>query len=198
MSTAADPLAETEKVFIETFSSGEILQADLEIFGVLLTSLLYFLISGVVWGTTTNVDFITTAYKTYASTDYYSLGKSIRDFGGLSITGTMFIFHIMAMLGVLNEINMMLMDWVMGLAYPVTMGVAMLFWYLAAEDQYTETAKLNSNIGVAVTLTNLIKSELTATFGILAAWAVTFGSNYTVWKYGQEFAMMSEPEEEAA
>ncbi len=143
MSTAGDPLAEPEKIFIETFSSGEILQADLEIFGVLLTSLLYFLMQGAVWGTNTNLDILTTIYKTYGSTDYFSLGKSIRELGGLSITGIVFIFHIMAMLGVLNEVNMMIMDWAMGLAYPVTMGTAMLFWYLAAEDQYTETAKVN-------------------------------------------------------
>ena len=149
MSTAGDPLAEPEKIFIETFSSGEILQADLEILGVLLTSLLYFLMQGVVWGTNTNIDLMYTAYKTYGSTNYLSLGKNIRDFGGLSITGIVFIFHLMAMFGVLNEINMMIMDWAMGLAYPVTMGTAMLFWYLAAEDQYTETAKINSNLSTA-------------------------------------------------
>ena len=149
MSTAGDPLAEPEKVFIETFSSGEILQADLEILGVLLTSLLYFLMQGVVWGTNKNVDVLQTASKTYGSTDYFGLGKTIRDFGGLAITGTVFIFHIMAMFGVLNEINMMIFDWAMGLAYPVTMGTAMLFWYLSAEDQFTETAKVNTNIIVA-------------------------------------------------
>ena len=184
MSTAGDPLAEPEKIFIETFSSTEILQADLEILGVLLTSLLYFLMQGAVWGTNKNVDVLITAYKTYGSTDYYSLGKSIRDFGGLAITGVVFIFHIIAMLGVMNELNMMIMDWAMGLAYPVTMGVAMLFWYLAAEDQYTETAKNNANIGIAQNFTGFIKYEIASTFGILAAWAVTFGSNYTVWKYG--------------
>ncbi len=42
------------------------------------------------------------------------------------------------------------------------------------------------------------KYEIAGCFGMLAGWAITFGSNQAAWKYGQEVAMMSEPEEEEA
>ena len=42
-------LPQDEKVFIETYSSTEILQADLEILGVLLISLLYYIMAGLIW-----------------------------------------------------------------------------------------------------------------------------------------------------
>jgi len=126
----------TGKVYIEEFSSGEILQADLEIFGALLVSVLYFTMNEIVWKNSFKDSIVASYVIAYGSTDYYTLAKTIGYYGGLAITGTALVFHIIAMFGVLNSINMIIFDWVLGFAYPLTLVTALIFFFLQAEQNY--------------------------------------------------------------
>ncbi len=140
-STGDEIIEENTKVFIETFSNAEILQADLEILGVLLVSFMYYLMAGVVW-TNLNADGLRLVWALVATgSDFYGFGESIKYYGGMSLTGLMLIFHIISMFGVLNEINMMLFDWVMGVAYPITLFTAALMYMFAENDVYVETGR---------------------------------------------------------
>jgi hypothetical protein len=70
--------------------------------------------------------------------DWITLGESIFNYGGLGLVSVAFIFHILAMVGILNDINIIIFDWVMGLAYPLTIGTALIMWIFALDDSYVQ------------------------------------------------------------
>jgi len=193
----------TGKVYIEEFSSGEILQADLEILGALLVSVLYFTMNEIVWKNTARDLEVAKYVAAYGSSDWYTLARAIKYYGGLAITATALIFHIIAMFGVLNSINMIIFDWVMGLAYPLTLVTALTFFFLQEEQNYAEVSKTTpvaANVTAANMMHQLTASEVGGFIAIYAGYVIAWGKNQKAWKYGQEVAMEEDPvmEEEAA
>ena len=107
------------------------------------------------------------------------------------------------MFGVLNSINMIIFDWVMGLAYPLTLVTALIFFFLQEEQNYSEVSAATPvalNLASANTMHVLNLDQAGGFIAIYAAYVIAWGKNRKAWKYGQDVAMEEDPvmKEEAA
>lgn len=177
-----------DEMMMEEYTSGEMLAANLSIFGGLTTTAI------LCWTTYIN----NTGASTYAAVadsvksalgpDLYRWSQYISGFGFGSIFSIMALMQLIASFGVATDVNQMLFEIVLGMVFPalfVIYGLMGVVEYSMLTSKYVDDA----NLPIRLQIMNYDGEALLASLALLAT---TFWSNKDVWAA----SMWVEPAEE--
>jgi len=162
------------------------------------TVLMMFRYKSVAWTGDSTKTYYDIWATSFTDTNWWELANMVLDFGKLSLWGVAWIFQLLAVFGILNEINMLIWDWGIFVGVPVVIS-QWLGLMGGAYDAVNNRCRINTS-GNECKIKEAMEIELLLTFAISAWTGATVWANHGQWHQAQQRAIngttMEEEEEE--
>jgi len=152
------------------------------------TVLLMFRYRKVSWAGDSTKNYYTVWMETFggADTNWWEVGNMILDFGKLSLWGVAWIFQLLAVFGILSEINMLIWEWGIFVGVPVVISLWMGFMGGSYDAAH---ARCRNGATSECTIVSTLEGEIMTTFAVSAWTGATVWAHHGQWHQAQQRAI---------